>query len=155
MSTDLWILPFFEGQDAGSYDFVPRERAARPVLPDGTVDTSGPGEVVDLGAVDGREAVAQALVLRLLTPLGSLSALGHAGYGSRLGTLIGRRKSGELRNLCRAFVLEAVVQEPRIEDAAVAFSFDPAAETADSFVFTLGVRPRDGEDLAITLEVGL
>jgi phage baseplate assembly protein W len=113
-------------------------------------------EAYDLAVVGGRENLAQALLLRLLTPLGSLAALGHAGYGSRLHTLIGRNKTGALRNLCRAFVLEVVAQEPRVEDSAVSLTFDPAAETVSSFVFSLEVRPRtNGTPLGLSVEVEL
>jgi phage baseplate assembly protein W len=154
--TDLWVLTAFTVHDAGAYDLTQRARAARTVTPDGRVDLGGVAEVSDLATVGGREDLAQALLLRLLTPLGSLASLGHAGYGSRLGTLVGRRKTGEMRNLCRAFVLEVVRQEPRVQDTAVAFAFDPAAEGPDSLVFTLAVRPQDGgADIAVSLEVGL
>jgi phage baseplate assembly protein W len=103
-----------------------------------------------------RENLAQALILRLLTPRGSLAALGHASYGSRLHELIGQNKTAALRNLCRAFILEVVAQEPRVEDQAVEITFDEQAETLSSFVFTLAVRPRTGDEpIGLTLEVGL
>jgi phage baseplate assembly protein W len=104
----------------------------------------------------GRENLAQALILRLLTPRGSLEALGHAAYGSRLHELIGQRKTSALRNLCRAFVLEAVAQEPRVESKAVALMFDELAERFDSFVFTLVVQPvTEGDPVSLGLEIGL
>jgi phage baseplate assembly protein W len=101
------------------------------------------------------------LILRLLTPVGSLKTLGHPEYGSRLWELIGRRKTEELRNLCRVFVLEAVAQEPRVEPKAVSLDFDPASEQQDNFVFTLGVKPRvtaitpGGDPVSVSLELGL
>jgi phage baseplate assembly protein W len=110
------------------------------------------GEVIDLATIDGRENLAQALTLRLLTPRGSLADLGHAEYGSRLGELIGGRKTEALRALCRAYVLEAVAQEPRVEDTAVSLEFDIPSEGPSEFRFVLAVQPRTGEDI-VTLDL--
>lgn len=136
--------------DAASLDLTTRVRPVRQARA-GERDAT-----TDLATIEGRENLAQALLLRLLTPRGSLRLLGHGEYGSRLGELIGRRKTEELRNLCRAFVLEAVAQEPRVEPKAVDLAFDPQAEQLDNFVFTLAVRPIDGGDpVGLVLEVGL
>ena len=147
---DLSIVPNLVAYDAASLDLTTKIRAvrrARPGMPD---------SFLDLAATTGRENLAQALLLRLLTPRGALSLLGHPEYGSRLGELIGRRKTEELRNLCRAFVLEAVAREPRVEPKAVDLTFDPPAERFDNFVFTVAVRPiADGGPVALSLEVGL
>ena len=132
MGIDLMVVPGFVAHDAASVDLVPRVRRHPGVAPRGEPDP------VDAATIAGRENLAQALILRLLTPAGSLATLGHASYGSQLHRLIGRRKTPELRNLCRAFVLEAVAQEPRVDGPAVTLDFDPAAEALDSFVFTLG-----------------
>lgn len=151
---DLIVVPDFVAHDAAALDLAsslrPAARARRGTPPD-----------FDLKTRDGRQNLAQALILRLLTPRGSLAALGHAAYGSRLWELIGRRKTEELRHLCRAFVLETVAQEPRVEPKAVRLDFDPAAERQDNFVFTLVVQPSltsitpGGDPVAISLEVGL
>jgi phage gp46-like protein len=148
------VVPNFAAHDAAALDLSsylrPRPRARR----------DDPQEF-ELLTWDGRQNLAQALILRLLTPRGSLATLGHASYGSRLWELIGRRKTEELRNLCRAFVLEAVAQEQRVEPKAVSLVFDPAAEQQDNFVFTLSVKPREtaitpgGDPLAVSLELGL
>jgi phage baseplate assembly protein W len=143
LGTDLLVVPSFVAHDASAVDLVRQPRRTRA------------GESYDLGSVAGRENLAQALLLRLLTPRGSLAALGHAAYGSRLHELIGQRKTEALRNLCRAYVLEVVAQEPRVEDRAVELIFDPQAETGSSFVFTLVVQPREGDALGLSLEVGL
>lgn len=148
--TDLSVVPNMVAYDAASLDLTTRIRSVRRPRP-GTPDTQ-----TDLASMAGRENIAQALLLRLLTPVGSLSTLGHSEYGSRLGELIGRRKTEELRNLCRAFVLDAVAREPRVEPKAVALTFDPKAEGLDNFVFTVAVRPISGGDpVALSLEVGL
>ncbi len=148
--TDLSVVPNMVAYDAASLDLTARNRSVRrPRV--GTPDTQ-----TDLALMEGRENIAQALLLRLLTPVGSLSTLGHSEYGSRLGELIGRRKTEELRNLCRAFVLEAVAREPRVEPKAVDLTFDPKSEQFDNFVFTVAVRPINGGDpVALSLEVGL
>jgi phage baseplate assembly protein W len=171
LGTDLAVVPELVAHDAEERDLVRRPRGGRERADEtrriAHAHISGSRReafdarlaregILDLGALSGRENLAQALVLRLLTPRGSLAALGHAEYGSRLHELIGERKTPALRNLCRAFVLEVVAQEPRVEDAAVEVAFDIAAETPSSFAFTLAVKPRAGGDpLALSLEVGL
>ena len=152
--TDLVVVPGFAAHDAAALDLSSTMRPlarSRPETP----------PEFDLTTWDGRENLAQALILRLLTPRGALATLGHATYGSRLWELIGRRKTEELRHLCRAFVLEAVAQEPRVEPKAVRLDFDLAAERQDNFVFTLVVQPSrtaitpGGDPVAVSLEVGL
>jgi phage baseplate assembly protein W len=150
MSGDLFVVPFFQAYDASSLDLIRRRTPPRGINAPNAL------EAHDLATVDGRENLAQAIILRLMTPQGSLTALGHAAYGSRLHRLIGERKTEVLRNLCRAYVLEAIAQEPRVEPKAVALTFDPDAESVSSFDFTLVVQPREGADpLALDLEVGL
>ena len=150
LGTDLAVVPNLVAYDAAQVDLVRRAR----VIPRRSKDDFP--QVWDLDTIDGRRNLAQSLILRLLTPRGSLAALGHAQYGSRLHELIGRNKTNALRNLCRAFVLEVVAQEPRVEDKAVGLQFDPLAETQESFVFTVSVQPKDGgEALDVSLEVAL
>jgi phage baseplate assembly protein W len=150
LGTDLAVVPHLVAYDAAAVDLVPKIRH----LPRRRIGE--PAELTDLATISERENLAQALILRLLTPRGSLAALGHAQYGSRLHEVIGQRKTDAVRNLCRAYVLEVVAQEPRVEDKAVELTFDPLAETATSFVFTVAVRPRDGgEPVGVSLEVSL
>lgn len=149
--TDLFVLSGFAASDADAFDLQ-----TEPRPPTGLRLPEGKGEVFDFTRVDGRELIAQAMVLRLVTPQGALSELGHAGYGSRLHELIGRNKTDSLRALCRTFVLEAVAQEPRVEDKAVALEFDPQREQADNFIFVLAVKPVAGGDpVTLNLEVAL
>lgn len=150
MGTDLLVVPFFAAQDASSLDLGRRARTPRGIVaPDATLS-------FDLATVTDRENLAQALILRLMTPVGSLAALGHAAYGSQLYKLIGELKTDTTRNLCRAYVLEAVAQEPRVEPRVVALVFDPVAETTSSLAFTLEVQPlADSRTLSLGLEVAL
>lgn len=103
-----------------------------------------------------RHNLGQALILRLLTPRGALADLGHAAYGSRLHELIGTHKSESSRALCKAYVLDVVAQEPRVNDKAVAFAFDIASEGPSELRFSVTVQPVDGSDpLTVGLGVGL
>ncbi len=146
LGTDLRVVlgpPGLSARDEGGLD-LQRVEAPRP------------GGTLDLKVVADRANLAQALILRILAPRGSLAALGHAEYGSRLGELIGRRKTDAVRALAKGFVLDAVAREPRVENKAVAFTFDPASEGPSELRFTLTVRPRDGSgDLQLDLGVAL
>jgi phage baseplate assembly protein W len=153
LGVDLLVVPGFVAHDASEVDLVARTRVLRVRPASGGVTDA---ELADLGVVGGRENLAQALILRLLTPRGSLAALGHAAYGSELHRLIGQRKTEELRGLCRAYVLDVVAQEPRVEDKALGLEFDRRAETVGTFVFTLAVASRDsGQPVGVTLEFAL
>lgn len=114
-----------------------------------------PADLSDAGVVSGRENLAQALALRLLTPFGSLAALGHPNYGSRLITLIGRLNDQTTRNLARLYTIEAVAQERRVTkllDLAVAVADGSPSDVTIAFT----VLPlHDGEPLALTVDVQL
>jgi phage baseplate assembly protein W len=148
--SDLSVVPNMVADDAAALDLTTKVRVIRRARP------GEPDSLRDLALVDGRRNIAQALLLRLLTPVGTLAELGHAAYGSRLHELIGRRKTEELRNLCRAFVLEAAAQEARVEPKAIELRFEPEQEGFDNFVFTLAVKPiAEGDPISLSLEVGL
>jgi phage baseplate assembly protein W len=70
----------------------------------------------DLVTVTGNENLAQALLLRFLTPHGELAALGHPDYGSRLYELIGELNDERRRNQVRMYVLQALAGEPRVAE---------------------------------------
>jgi phage baseplate assembly protein W len=158
LGVDLSVVPGLAAHDAEALDLRARERTLTGLLPQllashGRPDPPG---AADLDVIGERENLAQALVLRILTPRGTLASLGHPDYGSRVNELIGEHKTEALRNLCRAFVLECVRQEPRVEDAATELTFDPGQEAVDSLVFTLGVRPVSGGDpVVLGLEIAL
>lgn len=108
------------------------------------------------GIIAGRDNLAQALILRLLTPRGALRDVGHAAYGSRLHELIGRHRDETSRALCKAFVLDAIAQEPRVHPKAVAFAFDPLSEGPSELRFSVTVTPVDGSGpLTVSLEAQL
>lgn len=71
-------------------------------------------ERTDLLLVDGVENLAQALMLRFLTPRGDLAVLGHPTYGSRLHLLIGEPNTEANRNRAKLYALEALQDEPRV-----------------------------------------
>jgi phage baseplate assembly protein W len=163
LGADLSVLPFLVADDGATVDLATRARLIRPgslavlrrSFPALPVDDRAV-ELTDLDVMSGRQNLAQALILRLLTPRGSLAALGHGAYGSRLSELIGQPRNAATRALCRAFVLEVVAQEPRVEDQAVSLTFDVEREDVSSFQFTLAVQPRDGgAPLGLSLGVAL
>lgn len=71
---------------------------------------------VDLERLPGVGNLQQALLLRFLTPVGDLAALGHPTYGSRLFELIGELNTETVRNRAKLFVLQALAAEPRVEE---------------------------------------
>lgn len=74
----------------------------------------GSHTLLDYETIDGRDNLGQAILMRLLTPLGELEELGHPEYGSRLSELIGTPNTETRRSLAKLFVLEALAQEPRV-----------------------------------------
>lgn len=74
-----------------------------------------PGFLRDLGAISGRDNLGQAVLMRLLTPVGELAALGHPEYGSRLHELVGSQNTEAVRNLARLYILDSLRLEPRVE----------------------------------------
>lgn len=110
-----------------------------------------------LAAVAGRANLAQALIVRLLTPRGSLGPLGHPGYGSRLAELVGRRNDVAARNLARLYVIEAIGQEPRVLALdSLDVRTDPASP--DTIAIAFAVRPTadldpNGDPIALSLEL--
>lgn len=79
-----------------------------------TVDV--PGRGVDLDTHTGNHNLQQALLLRFLTYRGEMEVLGHASYGSRLSELIGELNTETNRNRAKLYVLQALADEPRVEE---------------------------------------
>src|SRR5262245_1148585 len=89
---------------------------------------------------DGVENLAQAIIVRLLTPRGELAALGHPEYGSRVHELIGRENTATQRNLLKLHVLEALQHEPRIGKVAE-LTVTPSPGTRSTVDVLLRVQP--------------
>lgn len=125
----------------------------------GTLDLavapSSRGALVDLATSEGRENLAQALVLRLLTPVGALAALGHPQYGCRLVELIGQLNNETTRNLARLFTIEALAAEPRVAQV-LDIQVRTVAGQPDTIRIGFSVLPLDDDaPLALALEVTL
>lgn len=113
------------------------------------------GDVADVAAVSGRENLAQALVLRLLTPVGALAPLGHPAYGCRLIELIGGLNNETTRNLARLFTLEALAAEPRVAQV-LELAVRTVAGQPDVIQIAFSVLPLDDDaPLALALEIAL
>jgi phage baseplate assembly protein W len=120
-----------------------RHSELRPVYEVATERRRLPGKpsyFLDMGTVNGRENLAQAVLLRLLTPRGELAALGHPEYGSRLHELIGRENTATNRNLVKLFILESLKMEPRIA-RVTSITVEPAKGTRDRVNVLLQVQP--------------
>lgn len=102
---DLLVTPFYRGDSWGSLDLALSPRRPAPGEPD-----------VDLDVAVGADSLRQALILRLLTPQGSLAALGHVDYGSRLHELIGELNTPTTRQLARSYTLRALSADRRVEE---------------------------------------
>jgi phage baseplate assembly protein W len=125
------------------------------VTPGGRGGLLLPQDPVDLAGVAGRENLAQALVLRLLTMRGALAPLGHPEYGSRLLELIGRVDNETTRNLARLHTIEALAQERRVRKL-IDLAVEPAPGRADTIQIHLSVLPvADDDPLAVAFEVTL
>lgn len=108
---DLWLLPNVLRENS-RFPGADLRTAERP-------ERAQPGDEeapVDLAVVEGVENLEQALLLRLLTPLGDLAALGHPRYGCRLHELIGELNNETTRNRAKMYVLQALAEEPRVHE---------------------------------------
>ena len=105
-----------------------------------TETLQAPRRAWDFVPRDGLENLAQAVILRLLTPRGELAALGHPEYGSRVHELIGRENNTAQRNLLKLFVLEALRLEPRI-DKVVELTVVPSPGARSTVDVLLRVKP--------------
>lgn len=116
-----------------------------------------PGTKEDLALVSGRHNLGQSVMMRLLTPIGELSALGHPTYGSRLHELIGRQNTETTRNLVRLHILDSLQREPRVEKV-LKLTVSPNPGTQDRVDVTLIVQPTGKSDSVtigpFTLDLG-
>ncbi len=139
--------PLLEADSWGSLDLR--------VVPGGQGGLAQPVEPMDLGAVAGRANLAQAIILRLLTPKGALTGLAHPAWGSRLTSLIGGPSRVTTRNLARLYTLEALGEEPRVREV-LGLTVSPVPGQPDTLRLELAVLPIDeSEPLTLTLDLDL
>jgi phage baseplate assembly protein W len=125
------------------------------VVPGGRGGLPAAANSRDLSAVAGRENLAQALILRLLTGRGALAPLGHPDYGARLVELIGRLNDETTRNLARLYTMEALAQERRVV-ALLDLAVDTPDGQPDTIRIAFSVQPLDDDQpLALALEIAL
>ncbi len=116
-----------------------KHRELRPVYRL-TETLKAPRRAWDFVPREGPENLAQAVILRLLTPRGELAALGHPEYGSRVHELIGQENNTTKRNLLKLFVLEALKLEPRVEKV-VELKVEPSPGLRSTVDVLLRVKP--------------
>jgi phage baseplate assembly protein W len=107
----------------------------------------------DFVTIEGQENLGQALLMRLLTPLGELDPLGHPTYGARLYEIIGARNSDTTRNLAKLYVLAALAQERRVEKI-VSVDVTKQPGRRDMIVIAVSILPI-GADTVLTLSFSL
>ena len=118
-------------------------RELRPVYRLRELRSAGPGgrgRVFEVGTEGGMNNLAQAILMRLLTPEGELARLGHPEYGSRVHELVGRENVASTRNLLKLFILDALKREPRVEKV-VKLSVEPTKGARGSVDVLLRVTP--------------
>jgi hypothetical protein len=110
----------------------------------------------DLGTVDGRTNLSQAILNRFYTRQGELAALGHPNYGSRLYLLLGEINNQRTRKLAELYIRECLAQEDRIAEITQ-ITFDPPTYTLDKqnlLIATIALRPIADPQL-LTLQITL
>ncbi len=101
---------------------------------------AGRGSMFDIRTISNRDNLRQAIIMRLLTPIGELAELGHPNYGSRLSNLVGRRNTDTTRNLVRLYILESLKQEARVEKVT-RITVTPVERKPDMIAVELEVMP--------------
>jgi len=94
-----------------------KHRELRPVYEFAAREFRVPGSnarYVDTDVTTGRDNLAQAITMRLLTPKGEMASLGHPEYGSRLHELIGQANTATKYSLAKLYILESLESESRI-----------------------------------------
>lgn len=108
------------------------------------------GAHLDLALADGLANLEQSLANRLKTRKGELAALGHPDYGSRHHELIGAPNVDRTRHLIKLYVLQALRDEPRIEQVLAASVRAEHAPPRGSVRIELALRVR-GEPAVLNL----
>lgn len=111
----------------------------------------------DLDTTTGRANLVQAVINRLLTRRGELTALGHPEYGSRLHELVGELNNLRLRALAEIYVRDCLAQERRIEKVRYV-RFEPPERGIDRNVLkvTIGISAvGEAQDLTIIVPINI
>lgn len=95
---------------------------------------------LDARVAKGVDNLRQAIVNRLKTHKGELTALGHPEYGSRHHELIGEPNVERTRNLIKLYILQALKREPRIEKVLKADVFAEHSPPRDTVRIELSVQ---------------
>jgi len=98
------------------------------------------GRSGDIGIVEGRKNLGQAILHRLLTRKGELGDIGHPDYGSRLHELIGEPNNQTTRDLVRLYVKECMAQEIRVADV-MEITVNVPRDQPSAVLLDLTVRP--------------
>lgn len=107
---------------------------------------------LDFETVEGRDNLAQALILRLLVGRGELRALGHPRYGSRIQELIGEPMDGPNRELLRRYVRRALREDPRVAEVT-RVDVLPRKDAPGVVMVEAAVRPATGAPLEVKVEI--
>jgi phage gp46-like protein len=118
-----------------------RHQAGRGRGSDLETVTAGTGQV-DLALLAGADNIAQALLLRMLTPYGELAGLGHPDYGSRLYELIGELNTVTNRNRAKVYALQALAGELRV---AQVISLDVTAPDRNTILLSAVLKIIDAD----------
>ncbi len=112
----------------------------------------------DLGTVEGRGNLTQAILHRFYTRQGELSELGHPEYGSRLYLLLGEINHDRTRKLAELYIRECLAQESRIAEI-LQITFEPPSrdlEKRNMLITTIALRPvGDFNPLVLQLALNL
>lgn len=111
----------------------------------------------DLVLVENTDNLVQAMSLRLSSQRGTLTQLGHPGYGSRLLEAIGTMNTpGNLRGI-ENLLREAILQEPRIQiiESLTIRTNHAQPGTIDIEVSVLPIREQVPLNLVVTLQSGI
>ena len=111
----------------------------------------------DLRTTEGRDNLAQAIVNRLLTRQGELSALGHPRYGSRLHELVGEVNNLRIQGKAARYIRECLEQERRIAKVtAVSFAPPDRLEFRSELRVRVDVLPvNDDQEISIIIPLVL
>lgn len=99
-----------------------------------SLDRRATGTGWDLDTQRDLDAIGQAAWLCLAIPRGSLAPLGHPKFGSRLHLLIGENLTDQMMNRARAYIREALREDPRFKVMEVTLTrnaADPGALDAN------------------------